>query len=281
MKTKRELVYEFVSYLELAGMSLSTIKQYKKILVDYLVFINNPYRATSKNLINFALTKHSTAHRKQTQGVFKHFYRAIIPLPDILVALPKIKNPKKIPVILTEQEASFVCNGLLNIKHRAILSLIYYGALRVGEAVNLKVEDLNSKNNTVHIKLAKGSKDRIVPLPGQVMDLLIAYYRNYKPKTNFFYSYKKQDKYSSKSIRKVLKKALYLQGITKKITPHSLRHSRATHLLNSGMDIRFIQELLGHANIKTTQLYLRVSHTQLQEQLKTAQQIITTKLKAA
>lgn len=271
------LINQFVEYLNLAGMATSTIRQYKKILVDWLAYVSDPYFATTQDLINFAIQKHSVAHRKQVQGVFKHFYRKIIPMPQILCKLPKIKKQRKIPVILTEIEAHKVIGGLFNLKHRAILSVMYYGALRISEVTNIKIIDINGQENTLHVKQSKGAADRIVPLPPDCVELLRAYYKKYRPKLYLFNSYKKGDKYSVKSVRKVLLRALELQGIKKHITPHSLRHSRATHLLANGVGIKFIQQLLGHKNIKTTEVYLHLTPNMLQDQIIKADKIIQLK----
>ena len=277
----QHLIDEFKKYLQLSGMSPRTIRSYSKILKDYLNFVPDPYFATTQDLIDFALTKNSVSHRKQTQGVFKHFYRKIIRKSKILTCLPKIKKESKLPVILSETEAHHTIAGLLNIKHRAILHLLYYGGMRVSEVVNLCLMDLNGKNNTVHIKNAKGAKDRIIPLPEETMDLLRAYYKKYKPKTYLFNSYIKNTKYSVESIRKVVKKAVHLQGISKNITPHSLRHSRATHLLANGVDIKFIKQFLGHNSIKTTERYLHLTTTMLQDQITTADRFLKHKIETA
>ena len=280
MKHKK-MVDDFVSYLTLAGMAPSTIRQYKKIIVDFLEYIPDPYFATTQDLINFAVQKQSNAYRKQVQGVFKHFYRAIVHKPKILVQLPKIRKQKYLPVILTETEAAHTVNGLANMKHRAILSLLYYGALRISEVVNLKINDIDGVQNCIHIKNSKGAKDRIVPLPEDTMNLLRNYYKQCRPKIFLFNSYRKGTKYSVKSIRKVLQKALKLQQINKNITPHSLRHSRATHLLANGVDIKFIKDFLGHSNIKTTERYLHLTPSMLKEQIYNADKIIRLKTNTA
>jgi len=274
-------IINFKKYLQLAGMAPRTIAVYCGILKDFLNFVEDPYFATTQNLIDFALLKNSPAARKQTQGVFKHFFKAVVRKPEILVRLPQIKHQQKLPEILSEVEAQKVIVGLLNIKHRAILSLIYHCALRVSEAINLKISDVNGTNSTIHIKQSKGAKDRVVPIPIETLQLLRAYFLEHRPKVYLFNSYKKGMRYSPKSIQKVLHNAVTLQQINKKITPHCLRHSRATHLLNNGLDIKFVKEMLGHANIKTTERYLHLTVATMQQNINTADQNIKKLIAAA
>ena len=168
--------------------------------------------------------------------------------------------------------------GIDNIKHKAIVSLLYYGALRVSEVVNLKISQVNGNNQTLHLVNAKGAKDGIVPIPEETIQLLREYYKRYKPSDYLFNSFKKGTKYSPKSIQKFLKRAVALQGIQKNITPHCLRHSRATHLLNNGVDIKFVQLLLRHKNIRTTEMYLQLKTTDLQTAITQADYKISLKI---
>lgn len=271
-----EYLIQFKNYLDLAGMSPRTIKVYSQLLVGFLKTITDPKVVTTKDLVNFALSKKSNSARKQMQGVFKHFYTGVIPRKQILTRLPRIKQKKYLPVILTETEAQKVLHGLRNIKHRAMLHLLYYGGLRVSEVINLKIENINGVYNTIHIQNSKGAKDRIVPIPLETVELLREYYKKEKPKTYLFNTYKKGEKYSTKSLQKIVLKAVDLQNIHKHITPHSLRHSRATHLLNNGVDIKIIKEFLGHARLRTTEMYLHLTKIQMQQHIVKADEKIRT-----
>ena len=146
-----------------------------------------------------------------------------------------------------------------------MLSLIYSCGLRRSELINLKPQDIDSKRNIVLLKNAKGKKDRITPLSPIILEMLRNYYNGYKPKTWLFEGQIVGEQYSEQSLQSVLKQALQKAGITKPVTLHWLRHSYATHLLESGTDLRYIQELLGHSSSKTTEIYTHVSTKSIQQ----------------
>lgn len=148
-----------------------------------------------------------------------------------------------------------------NLKHKTMLSLIYSCGLRCGELLGLKPENIDSKRNIVLIRNAKGKKDRIVPLSLKILDMLRDYYRLYKPQTFLFEGLIKGQAYDARSLQQAVSKA----GIKKPVTLHWLRHSYATHLLESGTDLRYIQELLGHSSSRTTEIYTHVSTKSLQQ----------------
>lgn len=141
-----------------------------------------------------------------------------------------------------------------------MLSLIYSAGLRRSELLNLKIKDIDSKRMLININAAKGMKDRIAPLSETVLNLLRAYYTEYTPK-EYLFEGQKGEKYSERSLALVLKKGAHLAGIQKNINLHMLRHSYATHLLENGTDLRYIQELLGHKSSKTTEIYTHVSRS--------------------
>ena len=143
-------------------------------------------------------------------------------------------------------------------KHKALLLVIYSAGLRLGEVLNLKIEDIDSEAMRVHIQQAKGKKDRYVMLSDKALIVLRKYYQKYKPK-EYVFEGAKGGKYSPKSVQNVLKAGIKKAGIKKHVTVHSLRHSFATHLLDDGNNIRYIQKLLGHKRLETTQIYTQVS----------------------
>ena len=145
-----------------------------------------------------------------------------------------------------------------------MLSLIYSCGLRCGELIALKPHDIDSKRNIVLIKNAKGKKDRIVPLSPKILEMLRVYFKLFKPTTWLFEGQIQSERYSAKSLQSVLKQALKKVNITKPVTLHWLRHSYATHLLESGTDLRYIQELLGHNSSRTTEIYTHVSTNRIQ-----------------
>lgn len=153
-----------------------------------------------------------------------------------------------------------------------MLSLIYSAGLRRGEVLNMKINAIDSKRMMIHIFNAKGKKDRMVPLAPTALELLREYYKEYKP-THYLFEGQSGGKYSEKSLQEVFKKAKKLAGIKKNVTLHSLRHSYATHLLESGINLRYIQDLLGHKSPKTTQIYTHVSNEALSQVTSPLEQI--------
>lgn len=169
-----------------------------------------------------------------------------------------MKRPNSLPNILTVDEIRKIINSITNLKHRAIISTIYSCGLRISEAVNLKINDIDSSAMTVKIVNAKGRNDRIVMLSEKLLSLLREYFKEYKPKIYLFEG-QKGEQYSTRSIQQLFNNAVKKVGIKKKVTVHSLRHSFASHLLDNGTDIRFIQELLGHKHLSTTQIYIHIN----------------------
>jgi len=169
-----------------------------------------------------------------------------------------LRKPSVLPTVLSAKEISKILEVTNNLKHKTILVLIYSAGLRLGELVNLEIGDIDSESMKIHIREAKGKKDRYVMLSEKVLQLLREYYRKYKPE-RYIIEGQNGGKYSPKSVQSVFKRALKKAGIRKKATVHTLRHSFATHLLDEGTDIRYIQELLGHKKLETTQIYTHVS----------------------
>jgi integrase/recombinase XerD len=167
--------------------------------------------------------------------------------------------------VLSKEEVKAILEAHHNIKHKAMLSLIYSCGLRRSELLNLRPADIDSKRNIVIIKQSKGKKDRITPLSPKILELLRNYYKVYRPVNFLFEGQEPGSQYSEQSLQKVLKTALEKTKINKPVTLHWLRHSYATHLLESGTDLRYIQELLGHNSSRTTELYTHVSTKSLQQ----------------
>ncbi len=167
--------------------------------------------------------------------------------------------------MLSKEEVKMILEALTNIKHRTMLSLIYSCGLRRGELLRLKPADIDSKRGIVIIRQGKGKKDRIAPLSTKILEMLREYYKGYKPTEWLFEGQKKGEQYDERSLSNVLKQALAKTAIKKEVTLHWLRHSYATHLLEAGTDLRYIQELLGHSSSKTTEIYTHVSTKNLQQ----------------
>ncbi|BAO56064.1 tyrosine-type recombinase/integrase [Nonlabens marinus] len=163
-----------------------------------------------------------------------------------------------LPQILSLEEVTLLLNRTTNSKHKAMLTVVYSLGLRSGELIQLKISDFDKHRNCVFISQAKGRKDRILPYPDALKSILRAYYLEYKP-SNYLFEGQKKETYTTGSLRAVFNAACKRAGITKQVTCHNLRHSYATHLLEAGTNLKVIQNLLGHTNIKTTLLYTRVS----------------------
>ena len=184
------------------------------------------------------------------------------------IEIDKIHRPKRakvLPNVLSKEEVKTILEAHNNIKHKMMLSLIYSCGLRCGELLSLKPIHIDSKRNIVVLKNAKGQKDRIVPLSLKILEMLRNYYKAFRPTTYLFEGQTAGMPYDSRSLQLVLKQALKKAGITKPVTLHWLRHSYATHLLESGTDLRYIQELLGHSSSKTTEIYTHVSTKSIQQ----------------
>ncbi|MGC8859565.1 MAG: tyrosine-type recombinase/integrase [Ignavibacteria bacterium] len=166
---------------------------------------------------------------------------------------------------MSKEEIKRIITAPQNVKHRTMLSMIYTCGLRRGELLNLKIDDVDSKRHMLIIRNSKGYKDRQVPISDKTIEMLREYYKVYKPKTWLFEGQQNSEPYSETSLQKVLHKAVNDAGIKKPVTLHWLRHSYATHLLESGVDLRYIQELLGHKNSKTTEIYTHVTEKSLQK----------------
>jgi site-specific recombinase XerD len=193
-------------------------------------------------------------------GIKKYLEYKAIDIESLELKRPK--KEKKLPVVLSMEEVKCIISSTHNLKHKTLLSLIYSAGLRIGEAISLKATDIDSKRMLIHIKGAKGKKDRYTLLSSSFLDLLRKYYRQYRP-TDFLFEGLNKKQYSTTSAQKVLKRAVDSAGIKKHITLHTLRHSFATHLLENGTDIRYIQELLGHSSPKTTMIYTHVTQTSI------------------
>ena len=173
------------------------------------------------------------------------------------------KTPKLLPNVLSKEEVKAILTVNGNLKHKSMLSLIYSCGLRRGELLNLQLTQVDSKRKLLIIKQSKGRKDRIVPLSEKIIEMLREYYLAFRPK-QWLFEGQTGGQYSAESLAKVLKQSILKAGIKKPVSLHWLRHSYATHLLESGTDLRFIQELLGHSSSKTTEIYTHVSTKSLQ-----------------
>jgi len=249
----------FTEKLRYKNYSSRTINVYKSYLNNFLQLnnIKDPYQVTTNQIVKFLESYNFTSTSQQNQyiGCLKLFAKYVLQKKDI--HLSKIERPrheKKLPRVIDGEYIKSQLSKIENIKHRAILTLTYSVGLRVSEVVNLKIEDIDSKRMLIHIKNAKGRKDRIVPLSQIVLELLREYFKKYKPK-EYLFNGQYGGKYSSGSCQKIYKKY-----IDQNSSIHTLRHSSFTNLLENGTDIRIIQKIAGHTSSKTTEIYTHVSN---------------------
>lgn len=200
----------------------------------------------------------SISQQNQRINAIKFYFEKVLGREKQYYELHRPIKEKKLPKVLSKNEVKSIFASSNNIKHKCILMLIYSAGLRRSELLNLKPTDIDSERMLIHINGAKGKKDRISLLSENLLQLLRQYYKEYQPK-KYLFEGQKGGKYSPTSVANILKKAALKAGIHKNVTPHMLRHSFATHLLEQGTDLRYIQELLGHESSKTTEIYTHVS----------------------
>ena len=262
----------FKRYLLSKRYSPNTINTYSEALKSFLTFCNTKAvkDITNEDVIlynNDYILKHnlSSSYQNQIVNAIKLYFMIV---KDTAIEIDKIHRPKRekvLPNVLSKEEVKAILEAPKNLKHKAMLSMIYSCGLRRSELLNLKPNDIDSKRNVVIIRQSKGKKDRITPLSPKILELLRNYYKEYSPKTYLFEGQEKNTQYSARSLEEVLKKSIKLATINKPVTLHWLRHSYATHLLESGTDLRYIQELLGHNSSKTTEIYTHVSTKNIQQ----------------
>ncbi|MCK4311426.1 MAG: tyrosine-type recombinase/integrase [Candidatus Cloacimonetes bacterium] len=200
----------------------------------------------------------SISQQNQRINAIKFYYEKVLGRNKQYYTLHRPNKEHKLPKILSKNEIKKILDSCGNMKHYCILLLIYSAGLRRSELINLKIPDVNSERMIINVIGAKGKKDRITLLSVNTLKSLRKYYKKYKP-VNYLFEGVNGGKYSPTSVAKILKKAALKAGLQKNVTPHMLRHSFATHLLEQGTDLRYIQELLGHNSSKTTEIYTHVS----------------------
>lgn len=267
-----ESIITFKRYLLSKRYSPNTITAYSEALKSFLTFCNTKAvnEITNTDVVaynNEYILKHnlSASYQNQLVNAIKLYFKII---KDTKIEIDKIHRPKRakvLPNVLSKEEVKAILLAPSNLKHKAMLSLIYSCGLRCGELLALEPHHIDSKRNIILLKKAKGKKDRIVPLSLKILELLRQYFVMYKPKIYLFEGQNPGEPYTAKSLQSVLKQSLTKAKIKKPVTLHWLRHSYATHLLESGTDLRYIQELLGHSSSKTTEIYTHVSTKSIQQ----------------
>ena len=271
MNTQQHL-FSFKNYMNYRRYSQNTIKTYSDALDVFFRFFQNKTieSLTKEDLIQFnteyILKKNlSSSYQNQVINAIKLFYRNRFNRSMEVDFIQRPRREKRLPNVLSKNEVKTILEAPSNIKHRAMLSLIYACGLRRSELLNLTLKDVLSDRNLLFIRQSKGKKDRVVPIGNKLIEMLRDYYKAFKPKTWLFEGQLLGEKYSERSIQLVLNQAVTKAKINKPVSLHWLRHSYATHLLESGTDLRYIQELLGHSSSRTTEIYTHVSTKNLQQ----------------
>jgi integrase/recombinase XerD len=261
-----QLLVRTIELLELKAYSKSTIRTYKNEISLYLQTIKNS-RADAlstedvRRYIHYCIStlqlSENTIHSRL--NALKFMYEQVLGHEKFFVEIPRPKKPIQLPKVISEEK---ILSGLLsikNLKHKAILMTAYSAGLRVSEVVSLKITNIDSDRMQIFIKCAKGKKDRMVPLAKATLQILREYVIAYKPKDWLFEGQSTKEAYSTRSAQAIFNEIYKKMGLPKTISFHSLRHSFATHLLENGTDIKYIQEMLGHSDIMTTLRYTHVS----------------------
>jgi len=258
-------IIEFRQYLAGQRYSESTIKTYSSMLSHFFSFYKDLkpedvcLADIKKYNYEYILKKnYSSSFQNQFINAIKKFYEKVY---NKNLSIEDIERPRRgriLPKVLSKEEVALIIGSVRNIKHRAILSLIYSAGLRRGELINLKIRDIDSNRMLIVIRSAKGKNDRVIGLSKKILLLLRQYYKLYKPRY-FLFEGQKGGKYTGSSINHIFQSAKRHVGIKVSGGVHILRHSFATHLHESGYDIRIIQELLGHKSSRTTEIYTHIS----------------------
>ncbi|NCN07849.1 tyrosine-type recombinase/integrase [Candidatus Falkowbacteria bacterium] len=254
--------------MKLRRFSHKTIKSYLYYINKSLEFTNKSPRNINTGDIRDFLThlldqNISSSTINSAYSSLKFYFEKILHR-KFFINIPRAKKDKKLPVVLSQTEIKQLFATINNAKHKLILGLAYASGLRISEITNIKIADLNFEERTLIVKQGKGAKDRLTILPEKIIQPLKKYTQN-KPGYSYLFESTRGGKLSERSIQKVFENALLKSTIKKPASFHSLRHSFATHLLEAGTDIRYIQTLLGHARLTTTQIYTQVSNKNLKD----------------
>jgi integrase/recombinase XerD len=261
----RECPVEYIAKLKELRYSPNTLDTYKHMFEEFINHFSETEidDITDEMIIEFLRylvneRNISGSYQNQSINAIKFYYERVIGGQRKIYTIDRPRKEKMLPEVLSEEEMVKILNATQNLKHKAILMTIYSAGLRISELINLRIKDIDSKRMQIRVEQAKGKKDRYTLLGTKTLEVLRKYVAEYKPKVWLFEGVK-GEQYSTSSIQANLKIAVDKVGINKRITVHTLRHSFATHLLEAGTDIRYIQSLLGHSSGKTTEIYTHIT----------------------
>lgn len=279
MTRYHQLIEQFKLELSCRKYADSTISTYTSCLAVFLRAMNGkpkPLPFEEVKLFLAGITNQN--YHKQFTATIRHFYKWVLKQQFNIDDIPYPRPTSYLPEIFSVEEVHRMVNSYSNIKHRCIIQLMYSCALRIGEVVKIELTHISSDRLNLRVKGAKGFKDRDVPIPAATMELIKNYYKAEKPRKYLFEGWGHQQ-YSVRSIQQLFHQGCSRIKIYRRVKPHSLRHSRATHLHEARVDIKDIQDLLGHSHIKTTaDYYLKLSKKTLSNRIADADTIIETNL---
>jgi len=259
-------LHQFVKYLRGKALSESTVRTYYTHILDFLKYLNGkPTEEINNRDVETFIEdvciprKYAISTHRQIIGAMKHFKHLFTECAIDETQLELPQKTRYLPTVLSKEEVIEIIRSTKNLKHRAVLAMIYASGLRISELINLELRDIDVRRYQIFIRNSKGRKDRYVIMAKSLIPLLNNYIFTYKPVKYFVEGADPGTKYTAGSVRNFLRKSCEVAGIKKKVTPHTLRHCYATHLLENGVDLRYIQELLGHSKPETTMIYTHVA----------------------
>ena len=260
---------KLASEIKLRGYSSKTEKAYVRHIENFFKYCREkkfyPSRINAeKYILEISSARHlSGSYINQFASSVKFYFNTCLNQPEEAVALHRMKPGHRLPPVLTRAEVTNLLDCVSNIKHKTILAITYSSGLRISEVISLKTGDIDDDMMNIHIRQGKGKKDRVTLLSKIAAEMILVYKKKYVPACWLFPGQIPSRHISSRSVEAVFRRALLKAKIEKPATVHTLRHSFATHLLEGGTDIRYIQQLLGHKNLSTTQIYTHVSSWKL------------------
>jgi integrase/recombinase XerD len=271
-KTALDDIERYRSWLNSHRYPPTTVRTYTSMMVTFLRFVS-PREASECNtddlvrMVNEYVLERGLSYSFQNQLIssVKKFYKEICREVIDPGEFTRPRTRHKLPNVLSKEEVKKILMAPMNEKHKAILSIIYGCGLRRSEVITLELEDIDRDRMLLSVRQSKGFKDRIVPVSVKLVEMIDSYVSRYRPVVYLFEGQRQGERYSAASIEKVFRVAAEKAGIKKSITLHGLRHSYATHLLESGTDLRYIQELLGHKSSRTTEIYTHVTEKSIQK----------------
>lgn len=276
MNRKEQLIHQLKREMELRKYAQSSIGTYASCLSVFLdAMRGKPAPLDIEHIKTFLLTIQNQNYHKQMVAAIHRFYEFVLQQPLSLQDIPYPRPTNYLPNILSIQETAAMISKIDNLKHRAIIQLMYSCAMRIGEVVKLRIADVDGNRSLLKIAGAKGFKDRYVPIPEPTIMLLRTYYSHFKPSNWLFAGQFAHEQYSVRSIQQIFHRACKAAGILKRVTPHSLRHSRLTHLKEAGVDIYELKDIAGHSQIKTTEIYLHLAKQHLVNRIAMADSILS------